>query len=44
MKTSILRGFIPTAKAPMFENADDGERIQLAGDFEDVHGSPKALP
>ena len=43
MKTSILRGFIPTAKCPMFENADDGERIQLVGDFEDVHGCSESL-
>ncbi len=27
----------------MFENADDGERIQLAGDFEDVHGCSESL-
>jgi hypothetical protein len=42
MKTSILRGFIPTAKAPMFENAD-GERIQIAGDVDEVFGCSESL-
>ena len=42
MRTSILRGFISTAKAPMFENAD-GEITQLAGDVDPVPGCSESL-
>src|SRR5208283_4858627 len=42
MRTSILRGFIPTAKAPMFENAE-GEITQLAGDVDEVPGCSESL-
>jgi hypothetical protein len=42
MRTSLLRGFFPTAKAPAFENAD-GRIIKLAGGVEEVFGCSESL-